>query len=140
MVEPENVIFVIINKSTKEKVKVLQHIIYMDESGKEGKFYGNFYGGALIRSTDLLQTIEKLSFLKQSLNLYGEVKWQKVTSQYLDKYMQLTGLFFDFIERDVIKIRIMFTHNYVHQLIYAIILSIFQTCFWIAIFQSGSKN
>ena len=42
MAKPENVIFVIINKSTKEKVKVLQHIIYMDESDKEGKFYGNF--------------------------------------------------------------------------------------------------
>ena len=79
----------IILKSTEEKVNVLQHIIYMDESGKEGKFYGNFYGGALIRSTDLLQTIEELSHVKQSLNLNGEVKWQKVTSQYLDKYLQL---------------------------------------------------
>jgi len=90
----------------------MQHIIYMDESGKEGKFYGNFYGGALIRSTDLLQTTEEISLLKQSLNLNGEVKWQKVTSQYLDKYLVLIERFFDFIERDVIKIRIMFTHNY----------------------------
>ena len=84
----------------------------MDESGKEGKFYGNFYGGALIRSTDLLQTTEELSRVKQSLNLYGEVKWQKVTGQYLNKYLQLTERFFDFIEHNVIKIRIMFTHNY----------------------------
>ncbi len=69
MAEPENAIFVIINKSINEKVKVLQHIIYMDESGKDGKFYGDFYGGALIRSTDLLQIIEELSFLKQSLKI-----------------------------------------------------------------------
>lgn len=94
------------------KVKILQYVIYMDESAKEGKFYGNFYGGALIRSTDLLPITEELSALKQSLNLYGEVKWQKVTSQYLPKYLQLTNRFFDFIERDLIKIRIMFTHNY----------------------------
>lgn len=86
----------------------------MDESGKEGKYYGNFYGGALIRSTDLLPTVEELSLMKQSLNLHGEVKWQKVTSQYLDKYVQLTSRFFDFVEQDVIKIRIMFTHNYRH--------------------------
>ena len=93
-------------------MKILQYVIYMDESAKEGDFYGNFYGGALVRSTDLLLITEELSVLKQSLNLYGEVKWQKVTSQYLAKYLQLTKRFFDFIEQDLIKIRIMFTHNY----------------------------
>ncbi|MHB9143925.1 MAG: hypothetical protein ACYC5Y_01060 [Symbiobacteriia bacterium] len=49
---------------------------------------------------------------KRELNLNDEVKWQKVTSQYLDKYRSLIDLFFDFIERDMVKVWVMFTQNY----------------------------
>ena len=39
------------------------------------------------------------------------MKWSKVTSLYLDKYIALMEEFFDFIEADIVKIRIMFTQN-----------------------------
>lgn len=45
------------------------------------------------------------------LNLTGEIKWQKVTENYLEKYMEIINLFFNFVKEDKVKIRIMFTHN-----------------------------
>jgi Protein of unknown function (DUF3800) len=88
-----------------------EYIIYCDESIDKGRFFSNFYGGALIRSQDL-RKVEKILFAKKNeLNLYKEIKWSKVTSLYLDKYIGLMEQFFDFIEADIVKIRIMFTQN-----------------------------
>jgi len=56
-----------------------------------------------------IQTVLKNK--KIQLNLHGEVKWQKVTKNYLDKYTNLIETFFDFIKEDKIKIRIMFSQN-----------------------------
>ncbi|MCR5163728.1 MAG: DUF3800 domain-containing protein [Thermoguttaceae bacterium] len=86
-------------------------IIYTDESEKEGKFYSNFYGGVLIRSQDLETVIRELESFKESLNLYNELKWVKVTENYLEKYIAFIDRFFDFVEDDKVKVRIMFTQN-----------------------------
>ena len=88
-----------------------EYIIYCDESIDKGRYFSNFYGGALVRSRDLQQVKKKLMAKKNELNLYKEVKWSKVTSLYLDKYIALMEEFFDFIEADIVKIRIMFTQN-----------------------------
>lgn len=92
----------------------MQYIIYCDESGKEGPYFSNFYGGALIRSTDIEKVTNTLVDKKHSLNIYKEIKWQRVSLPYLSKYMELMDTFFDLIEQDIIKVRIMFTQNY-HQ-------------------------
>jgi len=42
---------------------------------------------------------------------YAEIKWRKVTDQYLNKYISIMSLFFDLIEENKVKIRIMFTKN-----------------------------
>ncbi|MBW2050997.1 MAG: DUF3800 domain-containing protein [Deltaproteobacteria bacterium] len=88
-----------------------EYIIYADESESKGSFYSNFYGGALIRSKDLEYARSLLFKAKNQQNLYGEVKWQKVTSQYLDKYIALMDVFFSLVKDDFIKVRIMFTQN-----------------------------
>ena len=44
--------------------------------------------------------------------MFGEIKWTKVSAQYLDKYIELMDYFFSFIATNKIKIRIMFTQNY----------------------------
>ena len=85
--------------------------IYADESVSNGKYYSNFYGGALAKVTDI-QDIEKaLNNKKEELNLYGEIKWIKVTENYLDKYIEMINLFFSFIKEGKIKVRIMFAQN-----------------------------
>lgn len=74
---------------------------------------------------------------KEELGLYQEVKWTKVTEQYLDKYLNLIDYFFDFVKKNKIKIRIMFRQNAQvpqnltreHQeRIFSFILSIYQAC------------
>jgi len=88
-----------------------EFVIYTDESVKDGKFFSNFYGGALVRSGDLAEVLEKLADIKAEQNLHGEIKWTKVTGNYLDKYKAVMGVFFDLVANDVVKTRIMFTNN-----------------------------
>ncbi len=88
-------------------------IIYCDESSKKGVYFGNFYGGALVKSADFDNINNTIEAKKDELNLLGEVKWQKVTSQYLNKYISLMDTFFEFIQEGKVKIRIMFTQNYI---------------------------
>ena len=56
----------------------MQYIIYCDESEKNGKFFGNFYGGALVRSIHFHEVKDALAAKKVELGFSGEVKWQKL--------------------------------------------------------------
>ncbi|HTW94758.1 MAG TPA: DUF3800 domain-containing protein, partial [Tepidisphaeraceae bacterium] len=86
-------------------------VIYTDESDRDGRYFSNFYGGALVRSTDLALVIDQLERAKIKLHFHGEVKWQKVTENYLDKYKLLIDEFLDLVDADKVKIRVMFTQN-----------------------------
>lgn len=67
--------------------------------------------GALVKISDV-QSIEKtLNDKKEELNLKGEIKWTKVTGNYLEKYIDMINLFFSFIKSGKIKVRIMFAQN-----------------------------
>ncbi|MGM0497330.1 MAG: DUF3800 domain-containing protein [Bacteroidota bacterium] len=89
----------------------MEYIIFCDESDKKGRYYSNFYGGALVRSTDIEHIKDALKEKCDRLNLYKEIKWSKVTPIYLEKYKAIIDEFFSFIEQDKVKIRIMFTQN-----------------------------
>lgn len=88
-----------------------QYLIYADESHRKGKYFSNFYGGALVNYTELEKISNKLNVKKEELGLFQEVKWTKVTEQYLDKYLELIDYFFEFVKSNKIKIRIMFRQN-----------------------------
>jgi hypothetical protein len=88
-----------------------QYIIYCDESVTKGARFSNFYGGALVRGDYIEQAICRLNRKKRQLNLLQEVKWQKVTAPYLQKYIKLMDELFALIDEDKIKIRIMFTRE-----------------------------
>ncbi|MGG6295966.1 DUF3800 domain-containing protein [Leptolyngbya sp. AN02str] len=87
------------------------YIIYCDESISEGRFFSNFYGGALVRSEDLFEVETILNQRKSELNLQKELKWSRVSSQYLEKYQDFINTYFDLIASNKIKIRVMFTQN-----------------------------
>ncbi|MGE5583176.1 MAG: hypothetical protein ACM3X9_11660, partial [Bacillota bacterium] len=89
----------------------MDYILYCDESEKDGRFFSNFYGGALISGRYFDKVNSELNAKKQSLNLHGEIKWSKVTQNYLGKYMQMVDAFFGYVKKDIIKVRIMFTQN-----------------------------
>ncbi len=89
----------------------MEYIIYCDESIKNGKYFSDFYGGALVRSSDFINVVAKLKEKKEELNLHQEIKWSKVTVNYLDKYKEMMNVFFAFIEKDIVKLRVMFRQN-----------------------------
>lgn len=89
----------------------MEYLVYCDESAKSGRYFGNFYGAALVRSKDYEPVVSALESTKTRLGFTGEVKWQKVSEQYLDRYIALMDVFMGFVRSDSIKIRLMFTQN-----------------------------
>ena len=67
--------------------------------------------GALINLSDINLIENALNSRKEELNLNGEIKWTKVTDNYLEKYIEMINLFFEFIKSGKIKVRIMFAQN-----------------------------
>ncbi len=86
----------------------VEYILYCDESIDKGKKYGDFFGGCIISSKDLLFVSDTLSRCKEEQHLFGEIKWTKVTDQYLEKYKTVIHEFFNFVRDDKVKVRIMF--------------------------------
>ena len=88
-----------------------EFVIYCDESTEKGTFYSDFYGGVLVTSKDLDKVVQRLESCKTDLNLHQEVKWIKVTENYLEKYKSLMDVFFEYIQSGQIKLRIMFRQS-----------------------------
>lgn len=89
----------------------MEYRIYCDESIKRGKYFSNFYGGVLINSRDLARVEQRLARVCDEQHFHNEVKWQRVTQQYLPKYIALMDAFFDLLAAGLVKVRIMFTQN-----------------------------
>lgn len=88
-----------------------EYLIYCDESVEKGAFYSDFYGGVLVASDDLEQILLALEQCKNELNMYNEVKWTRVTENYLEKYKTLMDVFFELVKAGKIKVRIMFRQS-----------------------------
>lgn len=71
----------------------MEYILYCDESSSDGPKYSDFFGGCIINSVDLKNVENALNAKKDELNLHGEIKWTKVTAQYLEKYIAMVDLF-----------------------------------------------
>jgi len=91
-----------------------EYIIFCDESEVNGRYYSNFYGGVIVGSSQYERITTRLNNEKRRLNLFGEVKWSKVSENYLVKYQQLMATFFDEVHAGKLKIRIMFRQNTHH--------------------------
>jgi hypothetical protein len=91
-----------------------EYIIFCDESDVAGKYYSNFYGGVLVGSSQYDRITKHLNEVKRRLNLFAEVKWAKVSAQYLDKYEEFVRAFFREIHAGHVRVRIMFRQN-VHE-------------------------
>ncbi len=86
----------------------MEYILYCDESTDKDIKYSDFFGGCIVSSSDLDQIVKELEKCKNENNLFGEIKWTKVTDQYLEKYRNVIRLFFSFVRDGKIKVRIMF--------------------------------
>lgn len=90
---------------------MMEYIVYCDESNSNGPKFSDFFGGCIVNSKDLRFVTDMLEAKKKELNLFGELKWTKVTAQYLERYIEIVDLFFDFVCDGKIKVRIMFRNN-----------------------------
>ena len=88
-----------------------RYIIYCDESDSKGAFFSHFYGGVIIEASKQQQIERELQAVKDELNLYNELKWQRVTEPYKVKYIAFINAVFDIVARGDMKIRVMFTQN-----------------------------
>ncbi len=86
----------------------MEYILYCDESIDTDTKYGDFFGGCIVSSSDIEPIVLALESCKAENNLHGEIKWTKVTSNYLEKYQNVIHLFFSFVRDGKIKVRIMF--------------------------------
>lgn len=87
-------------------------IIYCDESDISGRHFSNFYGGALVESVHQHEVIERLEGRKVDLGFGAEVKWQKISEAYADRYISFAEEVFALIREGKLKMRVMFTQNY----------------------------
>lgn len=86
----------------------MEYTLYCDESTSKDKKYGDFFGGCIIEAHDLRPVVQAVEQCKRENNLFGEIKWTKLTDKYLEKYQNVIHLFFDFVRQGKIKVRIMF--------------------------------
>ena len=87
----------------------LDYIIYCDESKAKGRFYSNFYGGALIKASDR-QAIEA-GLREAASGINGEAKWTKIWERDEARYIAFVGKFLELVDGGLIKVRVMFTQN-----------------------------
>lgn len=70
-----------------------EYVLYADESIGRGKYYSDFFGGLLVTSKHIETLVSILNQHKLNQNLHNEVKWQRVTTNYLEKYQSLMRVF-----------------------------------------------
>lgn len=88
-----------------------EYIIYCDESIAKGTHYSDFYGGVLVSSEHINQVQEFLKVKKEQLGVFEEIKWTKTNEFTLEGYKEMMTAFFDLLETDVLKVRIMFRQS-----------------------------
>src|SRR2546423_15119414 len=88
-----------------------EYLIFCDESDAWGAYFSNFYGGVIVGSSQYHRVTKRHNAAKHRLNLFGELKWSKVSGQYLSKYQQFIKLFFEDVRKGHVKVRIMFRQN-----------------------------
>jgi len=88
-----------------------EYIIFCDESEQKGNYYSNFFGGLIVGSSQYQLIKQKIERIKCELNIFGEMKWEKVTELYLERYSKVISILFEEIIKGNIRIRIMFRQN-----------------------------
>lgn len=74
----------------------MEYIVYCDESNSNGPKFSDFFGGCIVSGKDWHLVEDTLEAKKKELNLFGELKWTKVTAQYLERYIEIVDLFLIF--------------------------------------------
>ena len=88
----------------------MRYLIYCDESDDKGRFYSNFYGGAILQLNEQKAIEARLDVAKGDFSGH-EFKWTKIAPFSEAQYIVFVREIFSLIKEGRLKIRIMFTHN-----------------------------
>lgn len=88
-----------------------EFIIYCDESDDKGRFYSNFYGGALLLANERELIERVLTEAKGEHAKNSEFKWSYIGPHNEHLYVAFVEAIFKLIADGSLKLRIMFTQN-----------------------------
>jgi len=97
-------------KDSSTKKHFEPYAIICDESTRDGFKYSYFYGGCMLKESELEKINNELMTFKESLG-FKELKRTKITQSNYDKYIQVIDKFFEYVFAGKIKVRIMFVPN-----------------------------
>lgn len=80
-----------------------RYYIYCDESIKKGKYYSNFYGGAMVDAKDYSLIKDVLEEKRINLLQTSELKWQKINKFNYKHYVDAIDTFFDLFKQVKLK-------------------------------------
>lgn len=85
-----------------------EYWIFCDESVQEGPKFSNFFGGAIVPASRHAEVENRLRIAKAEIGFLKELKWQRVTEQWLEGYQRMMTAFFDVIRAGDVRVRVMF--------------------------------
>ena len=88
-----------------------EYWIFCDESVQDGPLFSNFFGGAILPAKNHSAVENEMRIRKAEIGFLKELKWQRVTEQWLEGYQQMMTAFFDLLRRDAVRVRVMFRDN-----------------------------
>lgn len=94
---------------TKHQEK--EYWIFSDESVQDGPLFSNFFGGAIVAARHYAEVENRLRIRKAEIGFIKELKWQRVTPQWLDGYKLFITAFFDEVRTNLVRVRVMFRDN-----------------------------
>jgi hypothetical protein len=88
-----------------------EYWIFCDESVQEGPQFSNFFGGVIVPASRHAELENNLRIAKAEIGFLHELKWQRVSEQWLDGYQRMITAFFNTLRDGDVRMRVMFRHN-----------------------------
>ena len=88
-----------------------EYWIFADESVQDGRLFSNFFGGCIVPARLHADIENRLRIHKAKIGFLKELKWQRVTEQWLAGYERMVTAFFDELRHGHVRMRVMFRDN-----------------------------
>jgi hypothetical protein len=85
-----------------------EYWIFCDESVQEGPKFSRFFGGVIVPAVRHADVENQLRIEKAEAGFLKELKWQRVTEQWLEGYERMATAFFDVLRKGDVRMRVMF--------------------------------
>lgn len=88
-----------------------EYWIFCDESLQSGPKFSHFFGGAIVPAARHADIENQLRVTKAKIGFLHELKWQRVSEQWLGGYEEMISAFFELLRKGKVRVRVMFSDN-----------------------------